>query len=250
MKLKGRTILITGAGTGMGLTASQMLAQRGNRIIMVARNAERLKKAASKLPNAEPFACDIADQEEVSRLIDWIGQHAPDLDTLFLNAGVTHTYRLFDGTDAVSSAREEMEVNFVATVDLTHRFLPILAARPDPAMIITTSGVVYAPDTTNPTYSATKAALHAYILAMRFQLTQNQSPVRVFEFVAPLVDTPFSAGVKSDAKKSPEAAINGLLAGLERDDADIRDDITQELYEVWRRDQDKAMAMVNDLTGA
>ena len=67
MNLSGRTILITGAGTGMGLVAAKALADRGNRIIMVARNAERLHEEAAKLPNAQAFACDIADQPRLYR---------------------------------------------------------------------------------------------------------------------------------------------------------------------------------------
>ncbi|MBB4001222.1 SDR family oxidoreductase [Aurantimonas endophytica] len=250
MNISGNTILITGAGTGMGLIAAKVLAARGNRVIMVARDAERLRREAEALPGTLAYACDIADAGQVDGLLDWVRGNAPELNVLFLNAGVTHTYRLFDGTDAARNARLEMLVNFVSAVDLTHRFLPLLESRPNPALIVTTSGVVYAPDTTNPTYSATKAALHSYVQSMRYRLKQVDSPVRLFELVSPLVDTPFASGVKSDAKAKPETVIAELLRALEEDTFDIRPGSSQALYEAWRADPEKAAAMVNEVTGA
>lgn len=250
MNIAGNTILITGAGTGMGLIAARELAARGNRIIMVARDAERLQREADALLGAQAYACDIADAGQVDRLLAWVEENAPDLNVLFLNAGVTHTYRLFDGTDAAGNARQEMLVNFVSAVDLTHRFLPLLENRPDPAMIVTTSGVMYAPDTTNPTYSATKAALHSYVQSMRYRLKQVGSPLRLFELVSPLVDTPFASGVKSDAKAKPETVIADLLQALEDDTFDIRPGSSQALYEAWRTDPEEAVTIVNEATGA
>ena len=63
MKTLGNTIMITGARTGIGLETAELVAARGNTVIMMARNEERLRREAAGLPNAHPFACDIADPD-------------------------------------------------------------------------------------------------------------------------------------------------------------------------------------------
>ena len=160
MKTTGNTILITGAGTGMGLEAAKQFSQRGNTIIMVARNKERLQAEAARLENASVLACDIADAAGRPPA-PMLAERHPDLNVTFLNAGVTHTYSLFSHQDAFGHAQQEMTVNFLSAVRLTQELEPRLSQRPEAAMIITTSGAAMAPDISNPTYSATKAALHS-----------------------------------------------------------------------------------------
>src|SRR3712207_7018734 len=67
MDITGNTILITGAGTGIGLEAAKPFDQHGNRLIMVARNEDRLEREAARLKDAHPFACDISDADQVDR---------------------------------------------------------------------------------------------------------------------------------------------------------------------------------------
>ena len=130
MKTTGNTILITGAGTGMGLEAAKQFSQRGNTIIMVARNKERLQAEAARLENASTFACDIADEAQVERLLRYLAEHHPGLNIIFLNAGVTHTYSLFGREDAFGHAQQEMTVNFLSAVRLTQELEPASASGP------------------------------------------------------------------------------------------------------------------------
>ncbi|WP_354299449.1 SDR family NAD(P)-dependent oxidoreductase [Pedobacter sp. UYP1] len=85
---------------------------------------------------------------------------------------------------------------------MTHELAPVLAAHPESAMVITTSAVAFVPDLMHPTYSAIKAALHSYILGLRLVLERSQSSIKIFELMAPLVDTPFSKAVKADYKNA------------------------------------------------
>jgi uncharacterized oxidoreductase len=241
MNTSGNTILITGAGTGMGLAAARAFSECGNTVVMVARNEARLREEAAKLKNVDPFACDISDANQVERLLDHVGKAHPDLNWLFLNAGVTNTYELFSEESMIDHARDEMTVNYLSTVHLTERFVPVIAAKPNPAMIITTSGVIYAPDVTNPTYSATKAALHSFIQSARHVLAKKGSPIKWFELVA---------GVRSDLKASPESVIEDLIRGIEANEIEIRPGLSNEIYQAWREDPEKAFATTCAAVGA
>lgn len=250
MKTTGNTILITGAGTGMGLEAAKQFSQRGNTIIMVARNKERLQAEAARLQNASTFACDIADEAQVQRLLQHLAEHHPDLNVVFLNAGVTHTYSLFGDEDAFDHAQQEMTVNFLSAVRLTQELEPRLSQRPEAAIIITTSGAAMAPDISNPTYSATKAALHSLVQSMRLVLQRRQSTIKVFELMAPLVDSPFSKDVHSDNKVPPADVISRLLTSLEHDELEIRPGAAEDVYQLMRTSPEKALQAVNAITNA
>lgn len=250
MKTTGNTILITGAGTGMGLAAAKAFSQRGNKVIMVARNEERLRREAAALNDASAFACDISDAVQVDKLVGHVKDVHPDLNWVFLNAGITNSYELFDRESMFDHAREEMTVNYLSTVRLSELFVPMLEKRPNPAMIVTTSGVIYAPDTGNPTYSATKAAMHCFIQSARFVLAKRGSTIRWFELIAPLVDSPFSSGVNSDMKVPPEEVVEDLISGLEANEEEIRPGLSDVIYKAWRESPESALKLVNSATGA
>lgn len=249
MNLSGHTVLITGAGTGMGLEAAKQFSRRGNRVIMVARNEERLRREASRLEGAVAHACDIADAAQVAELLAFVDQEHPDLDLVLLNAGVTHTYRLFGDEDAFARAEVEIRVNYLSAIRLIDALVPKLARHADPALIVTTSGVAFGPDITNPTYSATKAALHSLTQSVRLQLERDGSKIKVFEFMAPPVDSPFSAAVVSDMKISPAEAIAELFEGLERDELELHVGITKSTFKLLAESSDAAVRAVNAATG-
>ena len=249
MDITGNTILITGAGTGIGLEAAKLFDQHGNRLIMVARNEDRLKREAARLKDAHPFACDITDADQVARLMDYVRSEHSEINMIFLNAGVTNTYRLFGDEDMFEHASEEMATNYLSAVRLTQLFEPLLRDKPNAAMIITTSGVALVRDVQNPTYSATKAALHSLVLAMRFVLQKTGSDIKVFELMAPLVDTPFAKDVNSDAKVPPAEVADALLTNLEQDVLEMHVGITADMYQTYLESPERALRELNAVTG-
>jgi uncharacterized oxidoreductase len=78
VNLSGHTVLITGTGTGMGLEAAKHFAARGNRVVMVARNEERLRREADRVDGAVAHACDISDADHVAGLFAFIAQEHPN----------------------------------------------------------------------------------------------------------------------------------------------------------------------------
>lgn len=249
MDITGNTILITGAATGIGLEAAKLFDQHGNRLIMVARNEDRLEREAARLKDAHTFACDISDADQVGRLVDYVRSEHGEINMIFLNAGVTNNYQLFGDEDMFEHASEEMATNYLSAVRLTQLFEPLLRDKPNAAIIITTSGVALVPDVQNPTYSATKAALHSLVLAMRLVLQKTGSDIKVFELMAPLVDTPFSKDVNSDAKVPPAEVADALLTNLEQDVLEMHVGITADMYQTYLKSLEQALRELNAVTG-
>ena len=135
----------------MGLEAAKQFTRRGNSVIMVAGDEERLRREACHLDGAVAYACDIADPDQVATLLGFLDEEHPDLDVVLLNAGITHTYRLFGDEDALAHAEMEMRVNYLSSIRLIEALVPRLARTADPALIVTTSGVAFRPDITTPT---------------------------------------------------------------------------------------------------
>jgi len=89
--LDGRTALVTGGSRGIGHAIAEGLARQGARIVLVARDPERVKATAEKLTQrghfAEGHACDVAEPEAVGRLAEELGPLA-EIDVLVNCAGV------------------------------------------------------------------------------------------------------------------------------------------------------------------
>lgn len=249
MELNRQKVLVTGAATGMGLEATRRFARGGAHVIMVARDSERLTQAAAELDGATVFAAELSREDDLIALAEYVESQHPDLDLVFLNAGITHTYRLFTGEDSRALADAEMRTNYLSAVTLIPRLVPVLERNPDPILVMTTSAVVFGPDIMNPTYSATKAALHSLTLSARLQLERDESPVRIVEFLAPLVDSPFSAAVTSTEKMSPAEAIDRLFEGLHSSAHELRVGAAEDVFRALGRSSDDAVRLVNDLTG-
>ena len=250
MNFKESTVLITGAGTGMGLEAAKWFSAQGSRVVMVARNEARLKEEATKLKNAYYIACDLSQADQLYSLVEIIRLNFRDLNVVFLNAGVAKNYALLDNSQAYEASMNEMLTNFHPAVYLTHRLAPLLELKEDAAFIITTTGVAFAPDLSHPTYSATKAALHNYILGLRLVLQRKKSSIKLYELMAPLVDSPFSKAVQSDLKVSASSVIERLIIGIENHEYEIRPGLSEEIYQTYLRSPEEALLMVNQATGA
>lgn len=86
-----RTALVTGATTGIGLEVARALAAAGFHVLLHGRSLEKARRAASELGTGNhvtPVYADLADQEQIRSLAEWVRSHHPPLDVLINNAGV------------------------------------------------------------------------------------------------------------------------------------------------------------------
>jgi uncharacterized oxidoreductase len=186
MDFGGRTALVTGGGSGIGLALAQRLLAAGSRVIVCGRRAEKLIEAAAAHPGLITRVCDVSREGDRIRLVEWLLASFPELDLLINNAGIQRRVRLTE-PEPWSETRSELAINLDAPIHLSLLLLPHLLQQPSAAIVNITSGLSFVPMASAPVYCATKAALHSFTLSLRRQLAG--SPVRVIEILPPAVNT-------------------------------------------------------------
>lgn len=113
----------------------------------------------------------------------------PDLDCVFLNSGIQSQIRLSRPTEVdLNAFHEEISTNFNRVVDLSVRFLAHLQKKPFPtALVFTGTLLSQVPAVTMPAYSASKAALTAYVHCLRRQYAESST--RIIELWPPVVQS-------------------------------------------------------------
>ena len=213
----GRVVAVTGGNSGIGRAFVERLSGYGAKVIACGRNEITLQELQNKNPTIEAFRCDISVRQDVLALAMAIKDRYGKLDVLINNAGIMEHVDLLD--EAVSDDRisYEIAVNLTGTIILTRRLLPLLRAGRDPLIVMISSGYALLPATRAPTYSASKAGLHSFAMALRRQL--SGVGIRVVEVLPPLVDTPATS-----AERQPKMSTSALVDRVLRDIQNGRDE--------------------------
>lgn len=184
MNLTRNTFLITGGGSGIGLTLAEALVERDNAVIIAARSLDKLQAAQDR--GLQIIHADVSDAESVRSLASTVVEKYPSTNVVVHNAAICQREDLLARGNA--QVRDHtVATNLLGPMRLTEALLPHLLKQPAAAVLILTSGLAFVPAALYPTYSATKAALHSYSQSLRFQL--RNTSVRVIEIVPPYVQT-------------------------------------------------------------
>ncbi|MGM9510430.1 SDR family oxidoreductase [Larkinella sp. GY13] len=245
MKTQNNTVLITGGSAGIGFEIAKLFAQNGNQVIITGRNAERLQKAAAQLDNTTAIVSDVSNPADVDQLVARLNKDFPTLNLVINNAGRAFYYSLSeDGIQASDKAGEEMTTNYLSIIRLTEKLLPLLKKQSEAALVNVSSIVAFVPGHTTATYSASKAALHAYTQAMRYTLAKDTA-IKVFELMPPLVNTDFSQEIGGINGISPTVVAQDLLTALETDTYEIHVGNTATLYKLFLSSPEEAFLALN-----
>jgi uncharacterized oxidoreductase len=190
MKTIGNTILVTGGGSGIGLALAQRWHDAGNTVIITGRNAAKLDAAIAGRANMAAVALDVTDPDAITAFAKEIVARYPDLNVLVNNAGIMAPEDASTQRD-LAHAEATVVTNILGPIRLTDALVDHLAAQADAAIVNVTSGLAFVPLPKAPTYSATKAAMHSYSVALRIQL---ESKVEVIELAPPAVRTDLTPG--------------------------------------------------------
>jgi ribitol 2-dehydrogenase len=178
--LNGKTAVVTGAASGIGLATSRMLMSAGATVVMVDRNAQALT--------------DLLNPESCAAMIPEILKKTDHIDILHCNAGT------YIGGDLVETNAEAIDrmlnLNVNAVIKNVHAVLPHMIARGSGDIIITSSWAGHAAIKHEPVYSASKWAVTCFTQTTRRQV--NKHGIRV-------------------SQVSPGPVISALLADWEPD---------------------------------
>ncbi len=167
-----RTVLITGASSGLGEACARAFASHGSRVVLAARREDRLNELTALLQSqghrALAVRCDVTQPDDARALFDRLGETFGALDVLVNNAGVG----LFGPLEAVTDAQLErvFQVNVLGLTRVTQGALPFLKKSADAHVVNVSSVLGHRALPMLGGYSASKAAVNSLTESMRLEL--------------------------------------------------------------------------------
>lgn len=222
-----KTVLITGASSGLGAEFARQYAAKGHQLILVARRLDRLQALISELQQQHSqsmwaIACDLAEVGAAAELMDEIAGEELSVDILINNAGYSPKESFAEQTLPVVQAQLQVMVN--AVTELCHAVLPHMQAQGFGRIVNVSSLAAFAPPGRGTMYSAIKQyvlsfsqsldmavkkqGIHVTALCPGFTHTEFHAAMQVSEQAAKIPD--FLWG---DADEVVRAAINAVDNG-------------------------------------
>jgi uncharacterized oxidoreductase len=186
MKLNGNTIFITGGGSGIGRGLAGAFHERGNKVIISGRRRSSLDEVVAANPGMVAVELDVADRASIGAVAAGLITSHPDLNVLINNPGIMlpdHAAGQIDDKLLVDTITN----NLAGPIRMTSALAEHLKSKENAVIAYTSSVLGLVPMAVTAVYSATKAALHSYVLSQRFLL--RNSGVRVLEIAPPWVRT-------------------------------------------------------------
>ncbi len=218
MDLKGKHILLTGGSLGIGKSTAKMLVDKGAKVLITGRNAERLK-VASEYSGAEAIVFDVSDLDNLSRnaqnCLDLLGGK---VDALINNAGVGS----FEKVEDISQEQflEVFNTNVFGLALLSKEIIPTMKSQQSGTIINIGSSASVKGFARGSVYAASKFAVRA--LTQCWQAELRPFNIRVCQLNPSEVTTAFynqerMERVDEDNKLSPNEIAHSIVSVLEMD---------------------------------
>ena len=212
-----KTILITGATSGIGAASARRFARDGWKVVATGRRQDRLDRLAKELGEIlHPVAFDIRDPQAIEAAIDGLPEGFGEIDVLLNNAGLAL------GTEAAQDAklsnwRQMIDTNITGLVTITHKLLPTLIARKGVILNLSSVAATY-PYRGGNAYGGTKAFVRQFSLGLRSDL--HGTGVRVASIEPGMIETEFTL-VRTGNQEASDALYKGVEPMTAEDSADI-----------------------------
>ena len=196
MRLKDKTAIITGGGTGIGLATAHAFYQEGAKIILFGRRKEKLEKAVEKLgESAIIVQGDMTNNNDLDQLINETLHNFQKIDILVNNAGLFNGSPLHEISD--SQWDEIMDINIRAVFQLTRRVLPAMLSQKYGSIIHISSilGLIAVPQVA--AYNVSKGALNQFSRSIAVEY--GSSGIRSNSICPGLIATDMTADLMKDA---------------------------------------------------
>lgn len=247
MKLKNRTVLITGGSSGIGKGLAEVFYRLGNQVVVTGRNEDPLKKMCEAHPGMKYFTLDVSDPNSVRTAAEYVGKEFPQLDCLINNAGIQlrHDFAQ-EELPALEYLSQEVNINLNGLIWMSTAFLPLLKQNKPATLMNVSSGLGFVPIAKMPVYCATKAAVHSFTLSLRHQL--RPEGVEVIELVPPAVETRLDDGKREQNipfQMTVAAFIDSTLQALQTDEEEIAIGSAEQLRSHLHNDPKAAFTQMN-----
>lgn len=194
------THLITGAGSGIGAATARQLSQRGDGLILLARNEKRGAELTAQFPGSRALVADLADPAAIASAFE--GQELPErIDSLIQSAGVVELATV--GDLSAMQWRNTIDVNLVAPAELIRLSLSALRVARGHVVFVN-SGAGLAAHPLWAAYAASKFGLRALADSLRGE--ERAHGVRVTTVYPGRTATPMQAKVHAQEGKEYDAA--------------------------------------------
>ena len=228
MQIAGRSILVTGASSGIGAATARVIAREGGKPILFARTREKLDEVVadieSKGGSAKAYAVDCSDAAAVASTAEQVQAELGTPDAIVNNAGAGR-FEFFDKTPA-----EEFEgfvsAPFFASLYVTRAFLPAMVERNSGIVLNVNTPAAYFPWPGSTLYASTRWALRGFTESLRQDL--RGTGLKVCQVVPGAVSSPYLTnnatsedGFPKVSKLvrvvSPEEVAEAIVTTLERE---------------------------------
>jgi serine 3-dehydrogenase len=185
-----KTVLITGATSGIGEASVRAFVAAGWRVVATGRRAERLAALVDALGAGvvHPAAFDVTDEPARDAALAALPEGFRDIDVLINNAGAALGNKPAQQTD-LAQWKAMVDINITGLISLTHKLLPALIARRGTIVNLSSVAATY-PYTGGNVYGGTKAFVKQFSLGLRSDL--NGTGVRVTSIEPGMVETEFT----------------------------------------------------------
>lgn len=202
--LQGKTALITGAATGIGLATARKFVEEGATVFLVGRREKQLQEAVALLGEAAVgIPADVSQLDDLERVMAVIAQQNRKLDIVFANAAIAEGAPLGQITE--DHFDRHFGINVKGMLFTVQKALPLL--RDGASIILTSSVSAFSADPALSVYSATKAAIRSFARCWALDLKDRK--IRVNAISPGSTETPGLAGLAG----APEN-VAGLYAAL------------------------------------
>lgn len=218
MNLKGKTILITGASSGIGKALAYSLSGEESNLVLAARRIELLEEIKKKIPgnvSLLPLRCDVANKNDVAESYKKIVERFGGVDIAILNAGAGHYMNAKNYNSAF--AEEIYGANLFGVIYWIEQILPEFLKRGDGIIAGVSSLADNRGYSGSSFYSSSKAALTNYLEGLRIELFQYG--IKVITIRPGFVETPMTSSnrFRMPFLLKPEKAAEIIIEGIKKE---------------------------------
>lgn len=190
--LNKKTVLITGASSGIGEQLAYQLADVNCHLILVARRGNKLleikKNIEKKYAKVSIYKADLRNKDDMDGLIKFIDCLPNGLDIVVSNAGLSIKRSILDSLDRFHDFKRTMAINYFAPVQLLLSTIPLLEKNNGHFINISTVNALLAPVPYFSAYQASKAAFDVWLRSVESEL--QAAGISTTSIYLPLVRTP------------------------------------------------------------